>query len=192
MPANIAHLLICNKAVKVLQDGGGYEPFINILDADEHKPYFNLGSIGPDLSYYGSNWEGLKSLFFDQSDKPLGVDGWSYLLHSRQPNQFPLILIELAWKDTHWEQSECRSLLSLAAGHSERCQKGPANPRSAQIRFPRKKGIVPPQEEKNPGDQSSGCWQVFEKTGKIMSKQTNLSDWPFLRIGWDHPKSRKQ
>ncbi|MCX5910360.1 MAG: zinc dependent phospholipase C family protein, partial [Deltaproteobacteria bacterium] len=106
MPANIAHLLICNKAVKVLQDGGGYETFINILDADEHKPYFNLGSIGPDLSYYGSNWEGLKSLFFDQSDKPLGVDGWSYLLHSRQPNQFPLTLIELAWKDTHWEQQE--------------------------------------------------------------------------------------
>jgi len=106
MPANIAHLLICNKAVKVLQDGGGYEPFINILDAHEHKPYFNLGSIGPDLSYYGSNWEGLKSLLFDQSDKPLGVDGWSYLLHSRQPNQFPLTLIELAWKDTHWEQQE--------------------------------------------------------------------------------------
>ena len=84
MRANIAHLLICNKAVKVLQDGGGCEFFINILDADEHKPYFNLGSIGPDLSYYGSNWEGLKNLFFDQSDKPLGVDGWSYLLRSQQ------------------------------------------------------------------------------------------------------------
>jgi hypothetical protein len=62
MPANIAHLLICNKAVKVLQDGGEYGEFISILDSDERKPYLNLGSIGPDLSYYGSKWEGMKSL----------------------------------------------------------------------------------------------------------------------------------
>ena len=106
MPANIAHLLICNKAIKVLQDGGEYEEFINILDADERKPYLNLGSVGPDLSYYGSQWEGMKSLIHEQSDKPLGVDGWSYLLHSREPNQFPLTLIELTWKDTRWEEKE--------------------------------------------------------------------------------------
>ncbi len=106
MPANIAHLLICNKAVKVLQDKGEYEAFINILDADERKPYLNLGSIGPDLSYYSSHWEGMKNLLLEQSDKPLGVDGWSYLLHSRNPNQFPLTLIELTWKDTRWESKE--------------------------------------------------------------------------------------
>lgn len=106
MPANIAHMLICNKAVKVLQDGGEYEAFINILDADERKPYLNLGSVGPDLSYYGSQWEGMKSLLLEQSDKPLGVDGWSYLLHSREPNRFPLTLIELTWKDTRWETQE--------------------------------------------------------------------------------------
>jgi hypothetical protein len=106
MPASIAHLLICNKAVKVLQEGGEYETFINILDADERKPYLNLGSIGPDLSYYGSQWEGMKSLLLEQSDKPLGVDGWSYLLHSKDPNQFPLTLIELTWKDTRWEEQE--------------------------------------------------------------------------------------
>ena len=53
MPANIAHLLICNKSVKALEDGGDYEEFIRILDSDECKPYLNLGSIGPDLSYYG-------------------------------------------------------------------------------------------------------------------------------------------
>lgn len=106
MPANIAHLLICNKAVKILQDGGEYEEFINILDDDKHKPYLNLGSIGPDLSYYGSQWEGLKSLLLEQSDQPLGVDGWSYLLHSKNPNQFPLTLIELTWKDTRWEEEE--------------------------------------------------------------------------------------
>jgi hypothetical protein len=106
MPANIAHLLICNKAVKALQNGDEYEEFINILDSDECKPYLNLGSIGPDLSYYGSQWEGLKGLILDQGDKPLGVDGWSYLLHSREPNRFPLTLVELTWKDTRWEQEE--------------------------------------------------------------------------------------
>jgi hypothetical protein len=106
MPAGIAHLLICNKAVKILQNGGDYEVFINILDADEHKPYLNLGSIGPDLSYYGSQWEGMKTLLLEQSDRPLGVDGWSYLLHSKTPNQFPLTLIELIWKDTRWEEQE--------------------------------------------------------------------------------------
>jgi len=106
MPASIAHLLICNKAVKVLQDGGEYEKFINLLDADEHKPYLNLGSIGPDLSYFGSQWEMLKSLLIEGSDKPMGVDGWSYLLHSKDPNQFPLTLVELTWKDTHWEEEE--------------------------------------------------------------------------------------
>ncbi len=106
MPANIAHMLICNKAVKVLQDGGEYETFINILDADDRKPYLNLGSIGPDLSYYGSQWEGMKNLLLAQSDKPLGVDGWSYLLHSKEPNRFPLTLIELTWKDTRWETQE--------------------------------------------------------------------------------------
>lgn len=106
MPASIAHLLICNKAVKALENGDDYEEFIKILDSDECKPYLNLGSIGPDLSYYGSKWEGLKNLLLEKSDKPLGVDGWSYLLHSKEPNVFPLTLIELTWKDTRWEEEE--------------------------------------------------------------------------------------
>jgi len=59
------------------------------IDSDECKPYLNLGSIGPDLSYYGSQWEGVKNL-----------------LHSKEPNQFPLTLIELTWKDTRWEELE--------------------------------------------------------------------------------------
>ncbi len=106
MPASVAHLLICNKAVKVLQEGDAYEAFINLLDADEHKPFLNLGAIGPDLSYFGNQWEGLKNLLLEGSDKPLGVEGWSYLLHSKEPNRFPLTLIELTWKDTRWEEEE--------------------------------------------------------------------------------------
>lgn len=106
MPASIAHLLICNKAVKLFQGGDAYESFIGLLDADEHKPFLNLGSIGPDLSYFGTEWKGLQNLFLEGSDKPLGVDGWSYLLHSKDPNRFPLALIELIWKDTRWEEEE--------------------------------------------------------------------------------------
>jgi hypothetical protein len=56
MPANIAHLLICNKAVKILQDGGEYQQFIDVLDSEKFKHYLNLGAVGPDLSYYGSQF----------------------------------------------------------------------------------------------------------------------------------------
>jgi len=53
MPANIAHMLICNKAVKVLQsEGGEYRQFMDIFDSKIYKPYLNLGAVGPDLSYY--------------------------------------------------------------------------------------------------------------------------------------------
>ncbi len=106
MPANIAHMLICNKAVKVLQDGGEYEQFIDILDSPKYKAYLNLGSVGPDLSYYGSQLGGLYKLLIKKTDQPLGVDGWSYYLHSKDPNRFPLTLTELTWRDTRWDEQE--------------------------------------------------------------------------------------
>ena len=106
MPANVAHMIICNKAVKVLQDGGEYEQFIDILDSPEYKSFLNLGSLGPDLSYYGSKIKGLINLIIKKTDKPLGVDGWSYYLHSRNPNRFPLTLTELTWRDTRWDEQE--------------------------------------------------------------------------------------
>ncbi len=106
MPANIAHMLICNKAVKILQDGGEYQKFIDVLDSAKYKPYLNLGSIGPDLSYYGNQLKGLYNLIIKKTDQPLGVDGWSYFLHSKKPNQFPLTLTELTWRDTRWEEQD--------------------------------------------------------------------------------------
>ena len=39
MPANIAHMLICNKAVKVLQDGGEYQQFIDTREPDSHLSF---------------------------------------------------------------------------------------------------------------------------------------------------------
>ncbi|HUL36307.1 MAG TPA: zinc dependent phospholipase C family protein [Thermodesulfobacteriota bacterium] len=106
MPANIAHMLICNKAVKVLQDGGEYQQFIDVLDFEINKPFLNLGSVGPDLSYYESQIDGFINLIIKKTDKPLGVDGWSYYLHSKDPNRFPLTLTELTWRDTRWEEQE--------------------------------------------------------------------------------------
>ncbi len=108
MPVTIAHLLISNKGVKVLQKGNAYQEFIDILNSDKCKVYLNLGSIGPALPYYGNQWEGLKQFILDDSDKPMGVYGWAYLLHSRQPNLFPRTFIELTWKDTRWDEQEWR------------------------------------------------------------------------------------
>ena len=65
MPANIAHMLICNNSVKVLQGGGEYQQFIDILDSREYKQYLNPGPVGPDLSYYGSQIKGFINLNWD-------------------------------------------------------------------------------------------------------------------------------
>jgi hypothetical protein len=59
-----------------------------------------LGSIGPDLPYYGGLAKtGIKLLFTD-TDKPLGIEKWSHQLHSKDPNIFPLKMIEIAWRET--------------------------------------------------------------------------------------------
>jgi len=40
MPANIAHMLICNKVVKVLQgEGGEYQQFIGTREPDSHLSF---------------------------------------------------------------------------------------------------------------------------------------------------------
>ena len=63
MPANIAHMLICNKAVKVLEGNGGkYQQFIDIINSNEYKPYLHLGSLVPGLSYCRSKLGGLINL----------------------------------------------------------------------------------------------------------------------------------
>jgi len=54
-------MLICNKSVKVLQGGGGYQQFIDILDSREYKPYLNPGPAGQDF-YYRSQIKGFINL----------------------------------------------------------------------------------------------------------------------------------
>jgi hypothetical protein len=42
MSVNVAHMLVCNKVVNMLQ-GGEHQPFIDILDSKIDKPRLNLG-----------------------------------------------------------------------------------------------------------------------------------------------------
>jgi hypothetical protein len=108
MPAPITHMLIAEQAKdRLLADG---DPEVAKFAADvldKHPQYMKLGSLGPDLPYFG-----LKSLF--NPHKPIGVDQWSYQLHSKSPNLFPLQMIELVWRESdprneQWSDGEkCR------------------------------------------------------------------------------------
>lgn len=71
----------------------------------------DLGAVGPDLPYYENILKAGIKILTDDSDKPMGVDQWSYQLHSKTPNIFPLKLIEIAWREanpdfTYWEEED--------------------------------------------------------------------------------------
>lgn len=107
MPASIAHMLISEKARKELGKEKKYKKFSDILE--KHKNYMELGSLGPDLPYYVSMVKGAWNILLDRSDKPLGVDQWSYQLHSKDPNKFPLKMLEIVWRDSyedHWDEQD--------------------------------------------------------------------------------------
>ena len=103
MSAPIAHMLIAKRVrerLKAIPDTATFAT--NVLDA--HSQYMALGSLGPDLPYFG-----LKSLF--DPNLPIGVDAWSYQLHSRTPNIFPLHLIEVAGRTSDptkldWDETD--------------------------------------------------------------------------------------
>ena len=98
MPASIAHMLISKECRKRLLNRDRYTGFSRILD--RHKTYMELGSVGPDLPYYENAAAAVLNLLLDRSDKPMGVDQWSYQLHSKNPNIFPLKMIEIAWRES--------------------------------------------------------------------------------------------
>lgn len=60
---------------------------------DKHPQYMELGSLGPDLPYFG--WQSLIN-----PKRPVGVDPWSYQLHSKNPNSFPLLMAEIIGKES--------------------------------------------------------------------------------------------
>ena len=105
MPANIAHMLIAHKALERLKTKAGNKvaDFANMIDdtsrAKNCRAYMNLGSIGPDLYYYGSIASSVKDMLKEGFVQAKGVTPWAYHLHSNRPNEFPLKLSEILFKD---------------------------------------------------------------------------------------------
>ncbi len=115
MPASIAHMLIAQRTRdKLLNDKDkAVVTFANDV-LKKHSHYMGLGALGPDLPYFG-----LMSLF--NPHKPMSVDQWSYQLHSRSPNVFPLQMIELLWRENDprtedWNEND-KSKLAFICGY---------------------------------------------------------------------------
>lgn len=109
MPASIAHMLISRKVREELAKIDSYNEFSK--DLQENQRYMELGAVGPDLPYYESILKDTYDILTDRSDKPMAVDQWSYQLHSKSPNIFPLKLIEIAWREANpdfeeWEEDD--------------------------------------------------------------------------------------
>lgn len=104
MPANIAHMLICHKAVErvknlLLDDKHAFIQSIDQTTPTDYRAYLNLGSMGPDLFYYSKSIKALHDIIFDKKIHATGVEPWSYHLHSIKPVDFVLNLIMIVFKD---------------------------------------------------------------------------------------------
>jgi hypothetical protein len=93
MPAFITHLLISR------------DPDFDALGIQaitDQKNFFSLGSLGPDLPYYGNVFGSAISTFFEErfNSKSSGFYlGHGDYFHSRTPNIFPMKLLEVIQKD---------------------------------------------------------------------------------------------
>ncbi len=106
MPASIVHMLIAREVRNRFRTGASLSGLPFPVDDPAYETCMNLGALGPDLPYYESVARGLKNLLLRQSDKPMGVDQWSYQMHSKAPNLFPLKMIEIIWKESSIEKEE--------------------------------------------------------------------------------------
>ena len=83
MPANIVHMLIAHKALQTLKAKGvaEYTEFADMLDdrseEKNYKAYMNLGSMGPDLYYYGSLSSSAKDMISEGFVQAKGVTPWA-------------------------------------------------------------------------------------------------------------------
>ncbi len=107
MPANVAHMVIAHKALELLRTKGFPElaDFAAMIDGPESREkydyykYMNLGSIGPDLYSYASMVKSTVDMLLEGFVDAEGVTPWSYQLHSFRPNEVPLNLIQVMFKD---------------------------------------------------------------------------------------------
>jgi len=85
---------------------------------EKSPEYMELGSVGPDLPYYGNLLRAALTILLDRPDKPMGVDQWSYQLHSKDPDVFPLKMLEIIRKEARtakreWDKDDLRKLAFL-------------------------------------------------------------------------------
>ena len=112
MPASVAHMLIAHKGLKRLQEDNdkGLAEFAAMLDSasgsERYQAYMNLGSLGPDLYYFKRPIKTLIEILMDGYVQARGVTAWAYHLHSNRPNEFPLQLIEIMFRDTERKDGE--------------------------------------------------------------------------------------
>ena len=99
MPAFIVHMLISRRVRDTLRRDPEMQGFVNDV-LEKQANYMELGSLGPDLPYYGT----ARSLV--DPNQPLGVDQWSYQLHAKEPNVFPLRMLEIIWKESDLTKSD--------------------------------------------------------------------------------------
>ncbi len=126
MPAIVAHLLIARETLTAVAADPGLAPLHAKLAPYEN--YVLLGALGPDLPYYSFN--SLREFLAKElpaeeffNDLPEGVDQWSYQLHSKQPNIFPLTLFDLIYRDdkidskTAWDDQLLEKLKAFTFGY---------------------------------------------------------------------------
>jgi len=106
MPAFIAHIHITDavrerlRAIATKENPKGVLANFVTDVFDAYPDYMHLGAIGPDLPYYGGGIKSIFQLLQNGHNKPIGVDQWSYQLHSKEPNLFPLKMAEVIWKES--------------------------------------------------------------------------------------------
>lgn len=105
MAGNIAHMIICMAAIRRFSDiNKAHQQFIEELFGEnlsnqKRLVWANLGSLAPDLFYYKNPIRQLWIIFAGKNIGAERLEPWSYHMHSIRPNEFPLKLIELTFRD---------------------------------------------------------------------------------------------
>lgn len=127
MPANIAHMIIAHKAADTLRAKGvpAYTEFADMVEneLENCRPYYNLGSMGPDLFYYRNLLKAGGDMLLDGYMQAAAPEPWAYQMHSLTPNGLPLSLAEVVFRDVARSAGGAdpgvidRQLLAFAAGY---------------------------------------------------------------------------
>jgi len=117
MPANLTHMLIGHKAANRLREkeNPGFGTFVkDVLESertskDFHggtlRSFYNLGTLGPDLLYFRSLATCLWDVAWEGHVQAKGVEPWAYNMHSARPNEFPLRLLGILFRDAREDET---------------------------------------------------------------------------------------